>query len=106
MSNIPQTTSEEEAAIPQVPIEPVRLVGMWHEAAQNLSKQGEHAAAGAFTAAAQMLQTWIQHEGLSCIMCMPRSLLGLMHAAHAFDAQDKDTWKDLGRAAEQFRSNA
>lgn len=105
MSTPPLTTSEEEAMIPQVPIEPVRLVCMWREAAQDLAKQGEGAAAGAFVACAQMLETWIQTEGLSCIMCMPRSLLGLMHAAHAFDPQDKDTWKDLGRAAQHFTSN-
>lgn len=106
MSMEPPTTSDEESAIPQVAIEPVRLVVMWREAAQNLAKQGEGAAAGAFVACAQMLETWIHHEGTSVIMCMPRAMLGLVHAAHAFDPQDKDTWKDLGRAAENFRSGA
>lgn len=106
MNQPPATTSEEEAMIPNVPIEPVKLVGVWREAAENLAKQGEGPAAGAFVACAQMLQTWIQHEGLSCIMCMPRSLLGLMQAAHQFDSRDKETWKHLGHAADNFRSNA
>lgn len=106
MNQPPATTSDEPEMIPNAPIEPVRLVGMWREAAQNPAKQGEGAAAGAFMACAQMLETWVQHEGQSVIMCMPRSMLGLIHAAHAFDSSDKDTWKNLGRAAEHFRSNA
>lgn len=106
MNQPPTTTEADEPAIPNVPIEPIRLVGMWREAAQNLAKQGEGAAAGAFVACAQMLETWVQHEGTSAIMCMPRSMLGLIHAAHAFDSSDKETWKNLGRAADHFRSNA
>lgn len=96
-----QATTIEE--LPQVAVEPCRLVEMWREAAHELMKQGEPSAAGAFLGCAQMLQTWIEHEGLSAIMCMPRSLIGLMYAAHEFDPQDKDTWKALGQAAHQFR---
>lgn len=109
-----QSTMIESAPIPQAIIEPVKLVGMWREAAMNLQGQMDggardeelRAAAGAFIACAQMLETYIHHEGQSVIMCMPRSLLHLMFAAHEFDSRDKETWKGLGHAAEAFRGTA
>lgn len=88
-----------------IPFEPIRLVAMWEEAAAQLLKQGEATAAGAFLGCARMLRAWINAEGQSVIMCMPRSMLHLIHAAHDFDPNDKDSWKDLARVAHAFRND-
>lgn len=100
-----QTTTAIEVEIPDPPIEPIKLISVWREAATQLLAQGEAAAAGAFLGCASMLEAWIKHEGTSVILCMPRTMLGLVHAAHEFDPNDKETWKALGHAAHVFRTD-
>jgi hypothetical protein len=96
-------TTAIEVEIPDPPIEPIKLISVWREAATQLLAQGEAAAAGAFLGCASMLEAWIKHEGTSVILCMPQAFRVLILAAHEFAPDDKESWKALGQAARAFR---
>lgn len=109
-----QSLTKSEPAL-NTPIEPLRLVEMWREAADKLMRQGNEfpagsrergeslAAGGAFVGCAQMLQAWIEFEGVNVMMCMPRSFLALIHRAHEFERSEAETWNALADAAEKMR---
>lgn len=102
MPNENETTSLSTTSTPttdEMPIEPTKLVIVWREAAATFLKHGEATAADAFLGCSRMLGAWIEHEGPSVILCMPRSMLRLINAAMHFNQHDRDSWHALAQAA-------
>lgn len=117
MSNENPTTNTPTSEEPtELLFEPVALVQLWSESAAALKATAEAATdemerqvalAGftAFSYCSEQLARWIRHEGQHALMCMPYAFHRLMFSVHEFDHRDKESWKALAHAANQFKGS-